>query len=62
MKVYRLIYNGNLNNYDRNGIKNLYWYDLKTIQQMIKKDKSKFKDDFAIVLEWYIKKFKRRKI
>jgi len=59
MKVYRLIYDDDLANYDRNGIKNLYWYDLKTIQQMIKGDKNKFKDDFAIVLEWYIKKFRR---
>lgn len=58
MKVYQLIYDGKINNYDRKGIDNLFWYDLETIREMIKKDKSKFKGDFPIVLDWYIKKFK----
>lgn len=52
MKVYKLTYNGEINNYDENGIDNLFWHDLATIKQMVKKDKNKFKADFPIVLEW----------
>ncbi len=51
MKVYKLVYEGEINNYDKDGIDNLFWYDLKKIKQMIKKDKNKFKADFPIVLE-----------
>jgi len=52
MKIYKLTYDKEINNYDKNGIDNLFWYDLTTIKQMIKQDKNKFKADFPIVLEW----------
>ena len=51
MKVYKLIYDGGIKNYDKKGIDNLFWYDLAIIKQMIKEDKNKFKADFPIVLE-----------
>lgn len=51
MKVYKLTYDGEINNYDKNGIGDLFWYDLATIKQMVKKDKNKFKEDFPVVLE-----------
>ena len=59
MKVYQLTYDGEINNYDKNGIDNLFWYDLSAVKQMVGKDKSKFKGDFPIVLDWYIKKFRK---
>ncbi len=52
MKVYKLTYDRKINNYDKNGIDSLFWYDLATIKQMVKKDKNKFKADFPIVLKW----------
>ena len=51
MKVYKLTYDREINNYDKKGIDNLFWYDLAIIKQMIKEDKNKFKADFPIVLE-----------
>ncbi len=51
MRVYKLIYDDEINDYDKNGIDDLSWYDLKTIKGMIRKDKGKFKDDFPIVFE-----------
>ncbi len=59
MKVYQLIHDGEINNYDKNGIDNLFWFDLSTVKQMVEKDKNKFKKDFPIVLDWYIKKFRK---
>jgi len=52
MKVYKLTYDREINNYDKKGIDNLFWYDLSTIKKMVKEDGSKFKTDFPIVLEW----------
>jgi len=51
MKVYKLTYDRGIKNYDKKGIDDLFWYDLATIKKMVKKDKSKFKEDFPIVLE-----------
>ena len=51
MKVYKLTYDEGIKNYDKKGIDNLFWYDLTTIKKMVKEDKSKFKEDFPIVLE-----------
>ncbi|TSA56489.1 NUDIX domain-containing protein [bacterium] len=51
MKVYKLTYDREINNYDKKGIDNLFWYDLAIIKKMVKEDKSKFKEDFPIVLE-----------
>jgi len=59
MKVYQVIYNSKIVNYDKNGIDALFWYDLETIKQMVKKDKKIFKADFPVVLDWYIKNFMR---
>ena len=59
MTVYQLTHDGEINDYDKNGIEKLSWYNLKKIQEMIEEDKSKFKDDFPIVLDWFIKNFRR---
>lgn len=58
MKVYKLEYNKEIDNYDKAGIDKLYWCDLVKVRQMVIEDKTKFKGDFPEVLEWYIKKFK----
>jgi len=60
MKIYQLNYDGEIKNYDKGGIEALFWYDLKTVKQMIKEDKHKFKRDFPTVLNWYIKKFSKK--
>jgi len=61
MKVYQLNYDGKIKNYDKKGIDKLFWYDLEKIKEIIKRDKSKLKEDFPIVLDWYIKRFKEIK-
>ncbi len=58
MKVYELEYDGEITGYDKAGISKLYWCDLEKVNQVIAKDKNKFKGDFPEVLDWYIKKFK----
>lgn len=55
MKVYMLNYDKKIENYDKDGIDRLYWYNLETIEKMIKKDESKFKNDFPVVFKRYIK-------
>lgn len=58
MKVYKVNYSDKINNYDQDGIDSLFWYDLNTVKQIIKKDETKFKTDFFTVLNWFIKNFK----
>ncbi len=55
MKIYKIIYDGEIVNYDKDGIAEMSFYDLETINKMIKKDRTKFKEDFPKVLEWYLK-------
>ncbi len=58
MEVYKFTYNDEINNYDKDGIDSLLWHDLDIVKQMIKKDETKFKADFQVVLDWFIKNFK----
>ncbi|MFH1210875.1 MAG: NUDIX domain-containing protein [archaeon] len=57
LQIYRLVYDGGIQDYDRDGVSGIGWYDIKTIKEMIK-DKGKFKPDFPIVFRWYVKNFK----
>lgn len=59
MKVYKLEYNKEIVNYDKEGIDKIYWCDLEKVRQMVSEDKNKFKGDFSEVLDWYVKKFKK---
>lgn len=59
MKVYKLNYDKEINNYDKDGVDKLYWCDLEKVKQMVDKDKTKFKGDFPEVLGWYINKFNK---
>lgn len=58
LKIYQTIYDGKIRNYDKSGIDKLFWIDLDKVEEMIEKDKNKFKEDFPIVLNWYRKIFK----
>jgi len=59
IKVYKLVYNEKIENYDRNNIEKICWFDLKEVKQLIAKNRTIFKDDFPIVLNWYIKNLRR---
>ncbi len=59
MKVYKLEYDKEIKNYDKDGIDKIYWCDLEKVRRMVTEDKTKFKGDFPEVLEWYVKKFKK---
>jgi len=58
MKVYKVIHDGEINNYDTDGIDRLFWYSLDKVRKTIMKDKKKFKDDFSIVLEKFANQLK----
>jgi len=58
MKVYKVIYDGKIKKYDKDGIEDLAFYDLKTIERMVKENKNKFKPDFPEVLNWLEKEIR----
>lgn len=62
MKVYKMEYNEDITNYDKNGIDKLYWYSLEEIRKMIIEDKAKFKGDFSEVLEVIQKSYSKNKL
>ncbi len=55
MKVYKLIYDGPINNYDKKGINKLYWFNLQEVKKMLKETPKEFKGDFKQLFEKYIK-------
>lgn len=55
MKIYKLKYDKQIKKYDKDGIDRLHYYDLKTLKEILKQNKKKFKDDIPIVLKWCIK-------
>ena len=57
LMIYFLIFDGEILEYDKEGIDEFLWLDLKTIKKIIKKDKAIFKYDFPIVIDWYEKNF-----
>jgi len=59
MKVYKLVYDNKIEDYDKIEIEKLCWFDLQEVQQLIIKDKTKFKGDFLIVLDWYIENYRK---
>lgn len=54
MKVYKLNYDKEIINYDKDGIDILHWCSLEKIRQMLEDDKTKFKGDFWEVFNWYM--------
>ncbi len=52
MKIYKVIHDGPFPKYDQDGIESLNWFTLEEIQGMLKKDRSVFKYDFAVILDW----------
>ncbi len=50
MKIYKVTHNGPFPKYDQDGIESLNWFTLEQVKQMLEKDRSHFKYDFAVVL------------
>jgi isopentenyldiphosphate isomerase len=55
-KIYRLIFDGNLDNHDKGGIASLEWFEFKDALKLAEEYPEKFKHDVPIVLRWYAKK------
>ena len=55
MKVYKLIYDEPINDYDKKGIDKLYWFNLQEVEKMLKETPKKFKGDFKQIFERYLK-------
>ena len=58
MKIYELIYDREIIDYDKTAIEKLCWFDLQEIEKLIVEDRSKFREDLAEVFSWYTKKYK----
>lgn len=58
MKIYKVIYDGEIKNYDKDGIESLAFYDLETIKRMVNQNMDKFKPDFPEVLNWLEKEIR----
>jgi len=57
MKVYRVMYGGEITNYDREGIDELNYLFPKEVERLYHQNPKKFKDDFAVVFNWFSKNF-----
>ncbi len=55
-KVYLLKYNSEIYNYDRNGIKKIYYKSKKEVQELMKSTPSLFKTDYSVVMEYLFNK------
>jgi len=53
MKVYKLVYDFPIVNYDKDGIESLNWFSLEKVKQLLKENKTDFKSDFPIAFEKY---------
>jgi isopentenyldiphosphate isomerase len=58
MKIYKLILDNDLSDYDKEGIDKLEWFSLKDALKLAREHPEKFKHDLPIVLEWYDQKYK----
>ena len=56
--TYECIYNGLIDNYDKDGIDKLIWVKLEKVNEMLEKEKSKFKGDYVQNFTWYLKRRK----
>lgn len=56
MKIYKLIYNGKVENYDKKGIASLNYFSIDKIKSMMEENINNFKPDFPVVLNWYLKR------
>jgi len=50
-KLYKLVYDEKLN-YDKDGIKAIYYKTKNEIMELIKKDITKFKEDYPKIFVW----------
>lgn len=55
-KVYLLEYNGEIYNYDRDGIEKIYYKSNQEIQELMKSNPSLFKTDYSVVMEYIFNK------
>ena len=57
MTIYKLIYDQEISDYDKEGIDSLEWVGVEEVKERIKNNPKNFKRDFAEVFEWYLKNF-----
>ncbi len=55
-KIYQVIYDGKIRDYDKEGVDKLEWIKLDKIKEMIKFNPEKFKGDFIQTFNWFIKR------
>lgn len=55
-KVYLLKYNGDISNYDRDGIEKIYYKSKQEIQALMYNEPSLFKTDYFVVMEYLFNK------
>lgn len=52
--IYEAIYNGDISEYDRDGIASLQWVEIEKIKRMLIQEKFRFKSDYSTTFEWYL--------
>ncbi len=53
-KLYKLVYDEKDLKYDKDGIDEIFYMTLDEIQKLIEKDRTKFKGDYPVILNWMI--------